>query len=91
MPCLVYGADMDLYFTELGNVLLVVLAVVALAMHTVLFLLGFAAIIVLGCHVAKFVIVDLSPGKRKLALAALTAIDIALVVAAIAVAVSSRH
>jgi hypothetical protein len=82
---------MDVYFAELGNVFLVVLAVVALAMHTILFLLGFAAIIALGCYVAKFIIVDLSPGKRKLALVALTAIDIALVVAAIAVAVSLRH
>lgn len=82
---------MDFYFAELGNVLLIVLAVVALAMHTVLFLLGFAAIIALACYVAKFIIVDLSPGKRKLALVVLTAIDIALVVAAIAVAVSLRH
>ena len=40
---------------------------------------------------AKFIIVDLSPGKRKLALVVLIAIDIALVVAAIAVAVSLRH
>lgn len=86
-----YGTDMDFYFAELGNLFLVVLAVVALAMHTILFLLGFAAIIALACYVAKFIIVDLSPGKRKLALAALTAIDIALVIAAIAVAVSQRH
>lgn len=82
---------MDFYFAELGNVLLIVLAVVALAMHTILFLLGFAAIIALACYVAKFIIVDLSPGKRKLALVALTIIDIALVIAAIAVAVSLRH
>lgn len=82
---------MDFYFAELGNVLLIVLAVVALAMHTILFLLGFAAIIALACYVAKFIIVDLSPGKRKLALVALTTIDIALVIAAIAVAVSLRH
>lgn len=85
------GADMDFYFAELGNLFLVVLAVVALAMHTILFLLGFAAIIALACYVAKFIIVDLSPGKRKLALVVLIAIDIALVVAAIAVAVSLRH
>lgn len=85
------GADMDFYFAELGNLFLVVLAVVALAMHTVLFLLGFAAIIALACYVAKFIIVDLLPGKRKLALAALATIDIALVIAAIAVAVSLRH
>lgn len=85
------GTDMDFYFAELGNLFLVVLAVVALAMHTILFLLGFAAIIALACYAAKFIIVDLSPGKRKLALVALTVIDIALVVAAIAVAVSLRH
>lgn len=85
------GTDMDFYFAELGNLFLVVLAVVALAMHTILFLLGFAAIIALACYVAKFIIVDLSPGKRKLALAALATIDIALVIAAIAVAVSLRH
>lgn len=85
------GTDMDFYFAELGNLFLVVLAVVALAMHTILFLLGFAAIIALACYVAKFIIVDLSPGKRKLALVVLIAIDIALVVAAIAVAVSLRH
>lgn len=52
---------MDFYFAELENLFLVVLAVVALAMHTILFLLGFAAI------------------------------DIALVVAAIVMAVSLRH
>lgn len=85
------GTDMDFYFAELGNLFLVVLAVVALAMHTILFLLGFAAIIALACYVAKFIIVDLSPGKRKLALVVLIAIDIALAVAAIAVAVSLRH
>lgn len=39
---------MDFYFAELGNLFLVVLAVVALAMHTILFLLGFAAIIALA-------------------------------------------
>ena len=82
------GVDMDFYFAELGNVLLVVLAVVALVMHTVLFLLGFAAIIALARRVAKFVIVDLSPGKRKLVLVAFITIDIVLVVAAIAAAVS---
>lgn len=82
---------MDFYFAELENLFLVVLAVVALAMHTILFLLGFAATITLACYVAKFIMIDLSPGKRKLALVALTAIDIALVVAAIAVAVSLRH
>lgn len=82
---------MDFYFAELENLFLVVLAVVALAMHTILFLLGFAATIALACYVAKFIMIDLSPGKRKLALVVLTAIDIALVVAAIAVAVSLRH
>lgn len=79
---------MDFYLEGLMHL---ILAVVALAMHTVLFLLGFAAIIALACYVAKFIIVDLPPGKRKLALVVLTAIDIALLVAAIAVAVSLRH
>lgn len=82
---------MDFYFAELENLFLVVLAVVALAMHTILFLLGFAATIALACYAAKFIMIDLSPGKRRLALVALTAIDIALVVAAIAVAVSLWH
>lgn len=83
---------MDFYFAELGNLFLVVMAVIAIVLYTALFLLGgLAAIIVLGYYVPKFVIVDLSPGKRKLALVVLTTIDIALVVAAIAVAVSLRH
>lgn len=79
---------MDFYLEGLMHL---ILAVVALAMHTILFLLGFAATIALACYVAKFIMIDLSPGKRKLALVALTAIDIALVVAAIAVTVSLRH
>lgn len=76
---------MDFYFVELGNA---VLAGFALVAHGVLFLLGFAAIVVLSCSVAKFVLVDLSPGKRKLALTALITVDIVLVIAAIAATVS---
>lgn len=79
---------MDFYFAELGNVLLAVLAVVALAIHCILFLVGFATIIAMSCRVANFILVDLSPGKRKLALVALIAVDIVLVIAAIAATVS---
>lgn len=74
---------MVFYFTELENVLLVILAVFAFVMHSILFILGFAAIIALACYVSKFVIVDLSPGKRKLVFVALAVIDIALVIAGI--------
>lgn len=80
-----YGVDMDFYFAELENVLL---AVFALAIHTILFLAGLAAIVVISCSVAKFVLVDLSPGKRKLALAAFIAVDIVLVIAGIVATVS---
>jgi hypothetical protein len=76
---------MDFYFAELGYALL---AGFALVMHGILFLVGFAAIVALSRRVAKFVIVDLSPGKHKLALMALIAVDIVLVIAAIAAAVS---
>jgi hypothetical protein len=79
---------MDFYFAELGNVLLAVLVVVALAIHSILFLVGFATIIALSCRVANFILVDLSPGKRKLALTALITVDIVLVIAAIAATVS---
>lgn len=79
---------MDFYFAELGNVLLAVLVVVALAIHSILFLVGFATIIALSCRVANFILVDLSDGKRKLALTALITVDIVLVIAAIAAAVS---
>lgn len=67
-----YGVDMDFYFAELGNV----------------FLAGFATIIALSCRVANFILVDLSDGKRKLALTALITVDIVLVIAAIAATVS---
>jgi hypothetical protein len=80
-----YGVDMDFYFAELGNVLL---AVFALAIHAILFLAGFATIIALSCRVANFILVDLSDGKRKLALTALITVDIVLVIAAIAATVS---
>lgn len=82
---------MVFYFTELENVLLVVLAVFAFVMHSILFILGFAAIIAFACRVAKFVLVDLSPGKRKLALAAFIAVDIVLVIAGIVATVSLLH
>lgn len=82
---------MVFYFTELENVLLVVLAVFAFVMHSILFLLGFAAIVALACRVARFVLVDLSPGKRKLVLVALAVIDIALVIAGIVATVSLLH
>lgn len=78
---------MDFYFAELGNVLLAVLVVVARAIHSILFLVGFATIITLSCRVANFILVDLSDGKRKLALTALITVDIVLVIAAIAAAV----
>ena len=83
--CLGYGIDMDFYFVELCYALL---AGLALVVHATLFLAGFVAIIALARRVAKFVIVDLSPGKRKLVLVAFITIDIVLVVAAIAAAVS---
>lgn len=79
---------MDFYFAELGNVLLAVLVVVALAIHSILFLVGFATIIALSCRVANFILVDLSDGRRKLALTALIAVDIVLVIAAIAAAIT---
>ena len=79
---------MDFYFAELGNVLLAVLVVVALAIHSILFLVGFATIIALSCRVANFILVDLSDGKRELALTALITVDIVLVIAAIAATVS---
>ena len=82
---------MVFYFTELENVLLVALAVFAFVMHSILFLLGFAAIIALACRVARFVLVDLSPGKRKLVLVALAVIDIALVIAGIVATVLLLH
>lgn len=88
MQCLDDGVDMDFYFAELGNVLLAVLTVVALAIHGILFLVGFATIIAMSCRVAKFILVDLSAGKRKLVLTALITVDIVLVIAAIAAAVS---
>lgn len=80
--------NMDFYFAELGNVLLAVLAVVALVIHCILFLMGFATIIALSCRVANFILVDLSDGRRKLALTALIAVDIVLVIAAIAAAIT---
>lgn len=83
-----YGVDMDFYFAELGYALLAGFALVA---HGVLFLLGFAAIVVLSRRVAKFVLVDLSPGKRKLVLVAFAVIDIALVIAGIVAIVSLLH
>lgn len=79
---------MDFYFAELGNVLLAVLAVVALVIYCILFLMGFATIIALSCRVANFILVDLSDGRRKLALTALIAVDIVLVIAAIAAAIT---
>lgn len=83
-----YGVDMDFYFAELENVLL---AVFALAIHAILFLAGFATIIALSCRVANFILVDLSDGKRKLALAAFIAVDIVLVIAGIVATVSLLH
>ena len=71
---------MDFYFVELGNAILVGFAIVV---HGILSLLGVAAIAALTCYVSKFVIVDLSPGKRKLVLAALITVDVVLVIAGI--------
>lgn len=79
---------MDFYFAELGNAILVGLAIVV---HGILSLLGVAAIIAIACYVSKFVIVDLSPGKRKLALVAFIAVDIVLVIAGIVATVSLLH
>lgn len=79
---------MDFYFVELGYALL---AGLALVVHATLFLAGFVAIIALTRRVAKFVLVDLSPGKRKLALAAFIAVDIVLVIAGIVATVSLLH
>lgn len=76
---------MVFYFTELGNAILVGLVIVV---HGILSLLGVAAIVALTCYVSKFVIVDLSSGKRKLALAAFIAVDIVLVIAGIVATVS---
>lgn len=76
---------MDFYFAELGNAILVGLAIVV---HGILSLLGVAAIVALACRVANFILVDLSDGRRKLALTALIAVDIVLVIAAIAAAIT---
>lgn len=68
---------MDFYAEGLMHLILVV---IALAMYAIIFLLGFAAIIALFRRVAYFILVDLSAGKRKLALAVLVTIDVTLVI-----------
>lgn len=71
---------MDFYAEGLMHLILIV---IALAMHTIIFLLGFAAIIALFHRVAHFILVDLSGSKRKLALAVLVTIDVTLVISGV--------
>lgn len=68
---------MDFYAEGLMHLILVV---IALAMYAIISLLGFAAIIALFRRVAYFILVDLSGGKRKLALAVLGTIDVTLAI-----------
>ena len=76
---------MDFYAEGLMHLILIV---IALAMHTIIFLLGFAAIIALFYRVAHFILVDLSEGKRKLALVVLVTIDVTLVIGGMSAAAS---
>lgn len=71
---------MDFYAEGLMHLILVV---IALAMYAIISLLGFAAIIALFRRVAYFILVDLSGGKRKLVLAVLVTIDVALVISGV--------
>ena len=71
---------MDFYAEGLMHLILVV---IALAMYAIISLLGFAAIITLFRRVAYFILVDLSGGKRKLVLAVLVTIDVALVISGV--------